>query len=86
MFVRVENSLEKTFLFKAIIWSIQQIDHVDRQTAEKMYSEGNKSAVSNAEVAELTEKLKQRKLSPEDATERLQKAKRAVARYSVSER
>lgn len=74
------------WLPEAIIWSIQQIDHVDRQTAEKMYSEGNKSAVSNAEVAKLTEKLKQRKLCPEDATERLQKAKRAVARYSVSER
>lgn len=79
--------MRKTFLFfssKAIIWAIGQIDHVDRQTAEQMFRDGSKYAVSKDEVQELTTKLKQRKPSDEEKQERLRKAERAFARFTES--
>lgn len=79
--------MRKTFLFfssKAIIWAIGQMDHVDRQTAEQMFRDGSKYAVSKDEVQELTTKLKQRKPSDEEKQERLRKAERAFARFTES--
>lgn len=68
---------------QAIIWSIQEIDHVDKERAEKTFLEGSGFAVTNAEVEELTSNLKQRrKLSTEEAEERIKKAERAMAAES----
>ena len=67
---------------QALIWSIQQIQHVDRQKAEQMYLEGSKLAVTDEEVNQLTAKLKQKNLSQTEAMERLQKAERVIARVS----
>ncbi|KAJ7385406.1 nucleosome binding [Desmophyllum pertusum] len=72
------------WLPEAIIWSIQKIDHVDRERAEKMFLKGSSYAVSAAEVKELNTKLKQRKLSSEETKERIEKAERAMARSAES--
>lgn len=66
-----------------MIFSIQEIDKVERERAEKMYRTGSEVAVSSSEVNELTKKLKQKRLSSEEAKERLKKAERALARYST---
>lgn len=55
---------------------------MDRQRAEEMYLTGSEIAVSSSEVLELTKTLKQKKLSPEQTAERIEKAKRAIARCS----
>ena len=51
-----------------------------RERAEEMYLTGSEIAVSSSEVLELTKTLKQKKLSPEQTAERIEKAKRAIAR------
>ena len=56
---------------------------MDRKTAEKMFRDGCKYAVSSDEVRELTTKLKERKLSAEEVEERLRQAERAIARQSA---
>lgn len=53
--------------------------------AEEIFLKGSKDAVTSDEVKELEAKLKKRKLSAEEAEERLKKATRAVARYSAGE-
>lgn len=55
---------------------------MDRERAEEMYLTGSEIAVSSSEVLELTKTLKQKKLSPEQTAERIEKAKRAIARCS----
>jgi len=77
--------ISDVWLPEAIIFGIQQIDHVDRTKAEEIFLKGSKDAVTSDEVKELEAKLKKRKLSVAEAEERLKKAKRAVARYSAGE-
>jgi len=67
---------------QAIIFSIQEIDKVDREKAEEMYQAGSELAVSSSEVQEFTKNLKQRKPTAEQVQERVKKAERALARYS----
>jgi len=73
------------WLPEAIIFSIQEIDKVDRERAEEMYQAGSELAVSSSEVQEFTKNLKQRKPSAEQVQERVKKAERALARYSAGE-
>ena len=65
---------------QALIWSIQQIQHVDRQKAEEMYLEGSKFAVTDDEVHQFTSKLIRKNLSQTEAMERLDKAEKVIAR------
>ena len=64
-----------------MIWSIGEIDHVDRSTAENRFRQGFQHAVSNDEVLQLTTKLKQRKPTAEEKEERLKYAERALTRH-----
>ena len=65
---------------QALIWSIQQIQHVDRQKAEEMYLEGSKLAVTDDEVHQFTSKLMRKNLTQTEAMERLHKAENVIAR------
>ena len=76
-----EDFKESLCLFlQALIWSIQQIQHVDRQKAEEMYLEGSKFAVTDDEVHQFTSKLMRKNLSQTEAMERLHKAENVIAR------
>lgn len=73
------------WLPEAIIFSIQEIDKVDRERAEEMFQAGSELAVSSSEVQEFTKILKQRKPSAGQVQERVKKAERALARYNAGE-
>lgn len=65
---------------QAIIWSIQEINHVNRERAEEMFLEGSKSIVTNAEVEEFKSTLKKKgRVNREEVEKRIRRAERAMA-------
>lgn len=72
--------VSEVWLPEAIIWSIQNIDHIDRQKAEKMYLEGSESTVTNAQVEEFKSALmKRKKVGREEVEEKIRRAERVMA-------
>ena len=85
VFFSVNNCMYKRlcYLFtipQAIIWSIQEINHVNRERAEEMFLEGSKSTVTNAEVEAFKSTLKKKgRVNREEAEKRIRRAERAMA-------
>lgn len=72
--------VSEVWLPEAIIWSIQEINHVNRERAEEMFLEGSKSTVTNAEVEEFKSTLKKKgRVNREEAEKRIRRAERAMA-------